>query len=428
MAEKYRTPNHLKYLNKMVLLCLANKLEAKHLLVMMPPRHGKSEFCSHWLPAWHLLMYPSKNIILSSYSSHFAADWGRKVRATIEEFGELYGVRLDSRSTAADRFNTENGGEMISVGIGGSITGRGADLLIIDDPVKTIEEALSKNQRDKVWEWFRAVAYTRLEPNAHIILIMTRWHEDDLAGRILERDSANWNIINFPAIAGQNDLLGRSEGEALWPARFPTESLERIKTVVGSSIFSALYQQNPTPLEGEIFKAVWFDNKIRSETPSMTRVVMYCDLAASEKETADYTAIAVLGIDAESNIWILDVRRERLNWSAVKNMILSEAEMFDPIVIGVESVGIQAALVNDVASFINNYRVVGCSVKKDKVARALPFVSKCEAGKVFIRKGRFNNVLIDELIMFPRGSHDDQVDAISGAYEILMSESRVRIW
>jgi len=374
------------------------------------------------------MMFPSRNIILTSYSSHFASDWGRKIRNTIEEFGVHCGVSLDPRSTAADRFNTEKGGELVAVGVGGAITGRGAHLLIIDDPVKTIEEVFSRTQRDKVWDWFRSVAYTRLEPDGHAILVMTRWHEDDLAGRILENDKDNWEVVRIPAIAEEGDVLGREVGEPLWGDRFGKSELSNIRSVIGSMLFTSLYQQSPTALEGEVFKSAWFDEKIKMTPPDLERVVMYCDLAASEKTTADYTAVAVMGIDEDDNIWVLSMRRERLEWGAVKRLIASEADKYKPAVIGVESVGMQAVLVKDLMDALPQYAVVGKTPKSDKLSRALPLAARAEAGKVFLVKGHWNGALIDELITFPRGEHDDQVDALSGGYEMLMEHKAVKVW
>src|SRR5690348_3861723 len=198
----------------------------RRLMVFMPPRHGKSELVSHYFPAWYLGTRPNRRVILTSYEADFAATWGRKVRDVLAEFGPtLYGVRVRDDSSAANRWDlAEHTGGMVTAGVGGPITGRGADVLIIDDPVKNADDALSATMRERVWEWWRSTAYTRLEPSGAAVLVMTRWHEDDLAGRLLgemEQGGEHWEVLRLPAIAEEeDDALGRHPGEALWPQRF----------------------------------------------------------------------------------------------------------------------------------------------------------------------------------------------------------------
>ena len=192
----------------------------------MPPRHGKSELCSVYLPAWYLGTHPERRVILAGHEADFAASWGRRVRDVLEEHGrQLFGARVRADSAAANRWDlVGHAGGMVTAGVGGTITGRGADLLVIDDPHKSAEETGSVTYRERVWDWYRAVARTRLEPGAGVVVVQTRWHEDDLAGRLLadaESEGDRWQVLSLPAVAEDDDPLGRSVGDPLWPERFP---------------------------------------------------------------------------------------------------------------------------------------------------------------------------------------------------------------
>jgi hypothetical protein len=254
---KWQLAPHLDLLNRRLLDTAAGR--TRRLMVFAPPRHGKSQLVSVYLPAWFLGVYPDKRVILSSYEASFAAGWGRKVRDILAEHGEaVFGLKLRSDSTAADRWDLAgHAGGMMTAGVGGPLTGKGADLFILDDPVKNAEEAMSQALRDKCWDWFLSTAYTRLEPGAAVVLIMTRWHPDDLSGRILARQEetgALWDVVSLPALAEADDPLGRKPGEALWPERYPVESLNEIRSTQGSMWFQAMYQQSPTLPEGNLFK------------------------------------------------------------------------------------------------------------------------------------------------------------------------------
>jgi hypothetical protein len=216
----------------------------------MPPRHGKSEMISHWFPSWCFERWPRKRIILSSYEAGFASEWGRKVRNTLLENEDLLTVRLARDSKQAKNWHTSFDGGMVTAGVGGPITGRGADILIGDDLFKNWKEAASPTVRETVWNWWKSTAYTRLEPGGSVVLVMTRWHDDDLCGRLIremeERDGEQWDVLNLPAIAEEvNDALGRAVGDALWPERYPISELARIQGNQTKEIWEALYQQHP---------------------------------------------------------------------------------------------------------------------------------------------------------------------------------------
>ncbi|RME86621.1 MAG: hypothetical protein D6785_03010, partial [Planctomycetota bacterium] len=230
----YDYPLHIEAIEDLLLEVFRGRLSK--LLLSCPPRHGKSELISKYFPAWWILHKPHDRIILASYEAHFAEHWGRKVRELVEEYGKYFGVTLRKDSKRAASWETMAGGGMYTAGVGGPITGKGANLLILDDPIKNAEQALSKTYREKTWDWFNSTAYTRLEPGGSVIVMHTRWHEDDLAGRL--KNTGKYLFINFPAIADQDDSLGREPGFALWPERFPVETLLEIKNQIGSYWFN----------------------------------------------------------------------------------------------------------------------------------------------------------------------------------------------
>jgi hypothetical protein len=254
---------------------IAEKLEAvergeiKRLMIAMPPRHGKSELASRRFPAWFMGRNADKQIIAASYNSDLANDFGREVRNIVDspEFRALFDVSLAQDSQAANRWHTDTGGMYVAAGVGTAITGRGADILLIDDPFKDREEADSELRRQRVWDWYTSTAYTRLMPGGAIIVINTRWHDDDLSGRLIyEQDKGGdqWDVLSLPAIDG--------EGLALWPEWYPLERLEQIRGVLPARDWNALYQQNPIPDDGDYFKADWFgEYEVEPEEPEKVR-------------------------------------------------------------------------------------------------------------------------------------------------------------
>src|SRR5262245_36309965 len=254
---RYQVPPHLRLLSNAIAETVRT---GGRLLVMMPPRSGKSETGSVWTPVWFLNAWPDKRVMLTSYEADFAASWGRRARNVIDEHDELL-VRLSEDSTAANRWHTPEGGGMTTAGAGGSLTGRGADLLIVDDAHKNAEEAYSKATRDRIWEWWTTTALTRLEPGAAVIVIGTRWHEDDLIGRILRQEGSHWRVISFPALAAENDPLGRAPGEPLWPERYDAAALAATKASIGERAWEALYQQDPFGDGGTFFRREWLERR-----------------------------------------------------------------------------------------------------------------------------------------------------------------------
>ncbi|MFP4368580.1 MAG: phage terminase large subunit [Candidatus Kapaibacterium sp.] len=320
---------------------------------------------------------------------------------------------------------------MFCAGAGGPITGRGADLLIIDDPVKNDAAANSFNQRNKLWEWFRATAFTRLEPGGALILVMTRWHEDDLTGR-LERsgmiNKSGWKHILLPALAQPEDPLGRLPGDALWPERYGIKELAEIRDSIGSVWFNALYQQSPMASSGRVFKTECFreftmdslyyylrkNSDVSKEFIRNCSVMAAADLAARISETADYTVLIVFAVTPSRDILLLDLIRSRFEGADHIGLLERVNRRWNPSLIGIESVQYQISLVQQ--AMRRGLPVTELRPEKDKVSRALAAAARLEAGMIYLpEKCAFSDELIAELRAFPDGEHDDIADAFSYA-------------
>ncbi len=405
------------------------------LIVTMPPRHGKSELCSKYTPAWYLTTFPNRRIILASYGADFASEWGYKARTLINENADKLNIQVARDSNARDRWDLagHNGG-MITAGVGGSITGRGAHLLLIDDPVKDAEQADSPTYRQKTWDWWQSTASSRLEPGGVAIVIQTRWHEDDLAGRLIADGSENWRVINFPAIAEEDDALGRSVGDPLWPLRYNQDTLATIKNRVGSRWWNALYQQRPTAIEGGMFKRQWFTVVDAIPAPErFERLVRYWDKAGTQGG-GDYSCGLLMG-RLGGRYYVIDVVRGQ--WSAdARNSIMLQTAQLDAQTYGKTAVvtwveqepgsgGVESAELS--LRLLAGHRVKAERVTGQKETRAYGYSAQCEAGNVIIKKEPWVREYLDELLVFPNGAHDDQVDASSGAFNKLVGGKHIDI-
>src|SRR6266566_2467317 len=299
---------------------IVSKLEAvergqiSRLMIFLPPRHGKSLITSTIFPAWYLGRRPNRHIIFDTYGQELSDDFGRRVRNfVIDPIHQAIfpDCRFAEDSTAAHRFNTVKGGAYYAVGRGGPITGRGAHLLLIDDPIKDRDEANSETIRKSLHEWFASVAYTRLMPGGAIIIIQTRWHEDDLAGWLLrDHVSENWDVLSLPAIAEKDESF-RGEGESLWPERFPLDSLNRIRETVGGAVWASLYQQRPAAAEGSIFKRNWWQFFAPSLAIPFSRVVQSWDTAFKKGAENDFSVCTTWGV-GENGYYLLHLWRDRV--------------------------------------------------------------------------------------------------------------------
>ncbi len=401
--------------------------ENSRLMVFLPPRHGKSMLVSHYFPAWYLGMFPDNRVILTAYEADFAASWGRRARDVLGEYGKpFFGIEVDDKSSAANRWDIKSHtGGMVTAGVDGPITGKGADVLIIDDPVKNAEEANSQTFRDKTWEWYQSTAYTRLEPDASIVIIMTRWHEDDLAGRILnsmnEGNGEHWEVISLPALAEERDILGRNPGEPLWPERYDLKKLEITKSTTGSYWWSSLYQQRPQPPEGGILKLSWIKHYNPNELPPLDELSIYqaWDLAISQKETADYTVCTTVGVSRDKHIYVLDWYRDRIDFPNQVRMVETLAEKWKPLQIGIESNAYQQALPQQLKR-TSMLPIKEVKRTNDKVTRISSAFVHFENGKILLPENHHElENFINEYIYFPQGKHDDMLDSTELAIELV---------
>lgn len=409
--------------------------EIDRLMIFMPPRHGKSELGSVRFPAWYLGQYPNNSIIAASYNSDLASDFGRQVRNIVgsPEYHALYPVELAADSQAADRWHTNKGGSYVSAGVGTGVTGRGANVLLIDDPFKDREEADSERYRDRVWGWYTSVAYTRLEAmlsentdsyllpekiseeknsgnlkpiSGAIVVINTRWHEDDLTGRLLDEEKKGgdkWEVLDLPA---------QRDGKALWPAKFDWDALERIRKAIGPRDFSALYMQSPSPQEGIFFKREWvrwFD-----EFPKDMHIYGASDYAVS-KGGGDWTVHGVFGVDAVENIYILDWWRGQTSSDVWVEKFLDLVKGWRPLMWGEE----KGQIIKSLGPFIDKRcqersiyvaREQIASVR-DKESRAQSIRGRMAMGKLFFPKTIWGRELVERIMTFPAGV-DDDVDVL----------------
>ncbi|MEY2960490.1 MAG: hypothetical protein RLZ60_320 [Pseudomonadota bacterium] len=413
----------------------------KRLRIHMPPRHGKSELASKRFPAWFMGRHPKRSIIAASYNADLASDFGREVRNIVgsPEYRRIFPhVSLSADSSAANRWHTNEGGQYTAAGIGTAVTGRGAHILLIDDPFKDREEADSERHREKVWRWYTSTAYTRLESDIRadqvadsdwlwqelledidqgraepfegaIVLICTRWHEDDMAGRVEAAELAGgekWHVLDLPAIM--------SSGQALWPEKFPLPRLEQIRTAIGERDWSALYQQRPAPDEGDYFKREWF--KFYDTPPANLRKYGASDYAVTAKG-GDYTVHVVAGVDHADNLYILDVWRAQAESHHWIDAFCDLIAKHKPLNWGEET----GQIVKSLGPFIDKrmrerktycQRTQFASVA-DKPTRSRSFQARAAMGMVYLpHSAPWVADLMNELLLFPAGKHDDQVDAV----------------
>jgi predicted phage terminase large subunit-like protein len=422
--DTWRLAPHLSLIDELLIDAARG---GERICLSMPPRHGKSELVDRWFPAWLLGTFPERRVMLASYEADFAATWGAKARDALEQHGALFGVRVRDDSSARHRWDIAgHAGGMVTAGVGGPLTGRGADVLIIDDPVKNAEEANSDTYRERAWDWFRSVAMTRLEPDASVIIVATRWHQDDLIGRLTREEPDRWRVVNLPAIAEDADELGRAPGDALWPDRFPLQALEATRASIGSYWWNAMYQGRPTPLSGDVFKRDWFRTfdlfetayRVDGELIPVDRCRRFStvDLAVSTKTSADWTVIAAWALTPDRDLLLLDLERRRLEGPDIVPALQATHSRWRPNFMGVERVAFQAVIVQ--AAQRAGLPIRELRADKDKITRALPAAARMEGGGVYWRSGaQWIGELEAELVAFPHGRHDDQVDALAYAVE-----------
>jgi len=390
---------------------IAEKLEAvergdiDRLMIFMPPRHGKSELASRRFPSWYLGRNPDKQIIAASYNSELAGDFGREVRNIVgsPEYSRLFDVTLAADSKAANRWHTDKRGMYVAAGVGTAITGRGAHIALIDDPLKDREEADSEVIRDKVYNWYTSTLYTRLMPGGSIILIQTRWHDDDLAGRLLAEGSDDWDVLELPA---------EKNGEALWPQWYPIETLNRIKEALPARDWNSLYQQNPIPDDGDFFKREWFHRY--EKAPKHLNIYITHDDAVTE-DAGDHTEIGVFGVDPDDDVYILDWWSGQTSADVWNDVLIDLMKKYAPFVVVGETGPIRRSvepfLLKRMAQRKAYCRMEWLPTIGDKAARARAFQGLASMGKVYIPHEDWADDLLRQLLRFPAGTVDDKVDA-----------------
>jgi predicted phage terminase large subunit-like protein len=399
--------------------------EISRLILQAPPRHGKSMLTSEYFPAWFLGRNPDKYIITSTYGQDLADDFGRKVRnqmRSAEHKATFPQCVLSEDSQSASRFGTEQGGAYFALGVGAPATGRGSHLMVIDDPIKGREEADSETHRRRLKEWYASVAYTRLMPGGAIIIMATRWHEDDLIGWVLsEHGHEGWTVIDLPAIDEQ--------GKALWPDQYDIEALNRIKRTIGQREWQALYMQRPTPDTGDYFKRDWF--KTYENPPKHLRIYGASDYAVTADD-GDFTEHGVFGLDNDGDLYMLDWWSGQTSSDVWIETQLDLIDRWKPQAWIGEAGPIRRSIEPFLKRRMRERRSL-CSLEwlpsvTDKPTRARPFQAMASSGMVYFpMKEDFSQRLLRQLLTFPVGVFDDAVDVCSllGRYLDRMRDARV---
>lgn len=390
-----------QYIIKHIQMMLDGKINK--LMIFLPPRHTKSETVTVRLPAYVIEHDQSTRCIVGAYAQTLANKFSRKTRRIIQSR-----ISLSKERTAVDDWETDAGGGLRAVGVGAGVTGMGANWLFIDDPVKNREEANSETYREKVWDWYTDDLYTRMEPGCKTVLIMTRWHQDDLAGRILaSEDAPNWTVINLPALAEANDPLGRKEGEALCPERYDEQALADIRRVMGAS-FQALYQQRPAAEEGDIFKREWW--QYYKEAPKLKWIIQSWDTAFKKGAENDYSVCHTWG-SSDRGFYLLDRWKDKAEFPVLKRTVISHANKWHPRAVLIEDKASGQSLIQELKTN-TTLPVLAISVDSDKVTRAHAVTPTIEAGNCYLPEDApWLQDMIDEFATFPNGAHDDEVDA-----------------
>jgi predicted phage terminase large subunit-like protein len=395
--------------------------ELKRLIVNMPPRHTKSEFASYLLPAFVMGNKPKTKIIEATHTGELAVRFGRKVRDLmgLENYREIFpDVELKQDSKAAGRWDTNHGGEYFAVGVGGAMTGRGADLLVIDDP-HSEQDALSELALDNAWEWYSSGPRQRLQPGGAIVVVMTRWGTKDLTARLLKAQTSHkadkWEIIEFPAIM--------PSGKPLWPGFWKLEELLAVKASLSSQKWQAQWQQQPTNDEGAILKREWWQRWPSEDAPLVEYIIQSYDTAYSKKESADYSVITTWGvfvkdIDSGPNIILLDVKKGRWDFPELKRIAREEYKNWNPdnVLIEAKATGITLQQeLRRVGIPVTMYSPGGRRAGQDKISRANSIAPILESGMVWAPETEWADELIEECAAFPNGDHDDMVDSTTQA-------------
>jgi predicted phage terminase large subunit-like protein len=396
-----------------------NKLatgELKRLIINMPPRHTKSEFASYLLPAWMVGRRPKLKIIQATHTGELAIRFGRKAKHLIDspEYQKIFETTLQEDSKAAGRWETAQGGEYFAAGVGGAITGRGADLLIIDDP-HSEQDALSENSLEQAYEWYTSGPRQRLQPGASIVLVMTRWSTKDLTAKLLKQQKEvkgdQWEIVEFPAIL---------DDEPVWPQYWNIDELEKVKATLPVGKWNAQWMQKPTSEEGAIIKREWWRTYTKDTIPALQHVIQSYDTAYLKKETADFSAITTWGIfypteDSGANLLLLDSLKGRWEFPELRRRALQQYKYWQPETVIVEAKASGLPLLYELRQM--DIPVVSFTPSKgnDKHSRINAVAPMFESGMIWAPDQKFAEEVIEECAAFPHGDHDDLVDTTTQA-------------
>ncbi len=397
--------------------------ECKRLIINMPPRHTKSEFASYLLPAWFLGNFPHKKVIQTSHTAELAVGFGRKVRNLVdsEVFHEIFpDVSLRADSQAAGRWNTSAGGDYFAIGVGGAVTGKGADILIIDDPHSEQEAALAEINPeiyDKVYEWYTSGPRQRLQPGGSIIIVMTRWSKKDLTGQVVksasQRGGDDWEVIEFPAIL--------PSGNPLWPQFWSLKELQALKEELPNQKWMAQYMQNPTSEQSAIVKREWWQIWEEDSPPHCDFVLQSWDTAFEKNNRADYSACTTWGVFyqpddtgiSQANIILLNAFRDRLEFPSLKKKAIEEFKEWDPDSIIIEKKATGAPLIYEMRSMGIPVQEFTPGKGNDKISRLNAVADLFASGRVWVPNTQWAEEVVDEVASFPGGEHDDYVDSVS---------------
>jgi predicted phage terminase large subunit-like protein len=392
------------------------------LMLLLPPGHAKSTYASLVFPPWFLARHKRAQVVAVSHTQSLARHFGLGVRGLIAAHGARLGIALDPGSRAAQRFGLAEGGGYFATGVRGALAGRRADLLLVDDPVRNQADAERRESREAVWDWWRSDAVTRLKPGGRAVVVMTRWHPDDLGGRLLA-SADTWRVVRLPALAEPGDPLGRAEGAALWPEWEGREALLRKQAILGERAFAALFQQVPRVAEGGLFRT----GRIVMAQQVEAGGVRAWDLAASSGSGADWTVGLRLVRRADGGFLVADVVRARAEPAAVEALVRRTAERDGPgVVIGLPQDPGQAgrAQVGWLTRAVAGHRVVATPETGSKALRAQPVAAQVNAGNLSVLDAAWAPALLEEMADFPGGAKDDQVDALSRAFGLLVEQGR----
>lgn len=380
-------------------------------IINMGPRHGKSHTISQWLPAWYLDTFPDKNVILATYGDSLSTHFGRWIRNHFEQEPNTT-AKLTKDSQSASRFHTTLGGSLTVTSIGGALTGKGAQLILLDDPIKNWEQARSEAYRDSIKDWFNTTLMTRLEPGASVIILMTRWHHDDLTGWLTKEQPEVWNHIKLKTISDEFDPLGRGPNEALCPERYDLDALTKIKDSMPRQFWEALYQQEPSIEEGQLFKREWW--KFYDQSPAHPiKTVQFWDTAQKPGLTNDYSVCATWA-KHQHGYYLLDLFRKKLEAPDLEVAIVSQFNKWKPHQVQIEDKSSGSSMIQYLRRNTSIPVLAYDPKQKDKELRAIRATSLIQSGKVFLPKNAaWLSDFLAEHDQFPNATHDDIVDTTS---------------